>query len=95
MWRWGRKKSVRALKKKQAALTGGLFVSVIGVFIGGNFSGSAEMAQRWRWLSAGDGSALFGNERICTVSALVRGGTVLLLERGNTGQRANQHRVGS
>ena len=44
--RWGRKKSVRALKKKQAALTGGLFVSVIGVFIGGNFSGSAEMAQR-------------------------------------------------
>lgn len=50
--RWGRKKSVRALKKKQAALTGGLFVSVIGVFIGGNFSGSAGMAQRWRWLSA-------------------------------------------
>ena len=50
--RCGRKKSVRALKKKQAALTGGLFVSVIGVFIGGNFSGSAEMAQCWRWLNA-------------------------------------------
>ena len=68
--------------KKQAALTGGLFVSVIGVFIGGNFSGSAEMAQRWRWLSAGDGSALFGNERICTVSALVRGGAALAAEPG-------------
>lgn len=63
MWRWGRKKSVRALKK-QAALTGGLFISVIGVFIGGNFRVPR------RWLSAGDGSALFGNERICTVSAL-------------------------
>lgn len=37
--------------KKQAALTGGLFVSVIGVFIGGNFSGSAEMAQRYLAMS--------------------------------------------
>lgn len=95
MWRDGGERRAYGRSKKQAALTGGLFISVIGVFIGGNFSGSAEMAQCWRWLSAGDGSALFGNERICTVSALVRGGAALLLERGNTGQRANQHRVGS
>lgn len=48
----GEERRAYGRSKKQAALTGGLFVSVIGVFIGGNFSGSAEMAQRWRWLSA-------------------------------------------
>ena len=48
----GEKEERTGAQKKQAALTGGLFVSVIGVFIGGNFSGSAEMAQCWRWLSA-------------------------------------------
>lgn len=37
----------------------------------------------------GDGSMLFGNGRICTVSALVRGGAALALERGSTGQWAN------
>lgn len=48
----GEKEERTGAQKKQAALTGGLFVSVIGVFIGGNFSGSAEMAQCWRWLNA-------------------------------------------
>ena len=64
-------------------------------FLSSEFSSAGIFRVPRRWLSAGDGSALFGNERICTVSALVRGGAVLLLERGNTGQRANQHRVGS
>lgn len=64
-------------------------------FLSSEFSSAGIFRVPRRWLSAGDGSALFGNERICTVSALVRGGAALLLERGNTGQRANQHRVGS
>ena len=63
-------------------------------FLSSEFSSAGIFRVPRRWLSAGDGSALFGNERICTVSALVRGGAALLLERGNTGQRANQHRVG-
>ena len=46
MWRDGGERRAYGRSKKQAALTGGLFVSVIGVFIGGNFLGSAEMAQR-------------------------------------------------
>ena len=41
-------KEERTGAQKTGCLTGGLFVSVIGVFIGGNFLGSAEMAQRWR-----------------------------------------------
>ena len=64
-------------------------------FLSSEFSSAGIFRVPRRWLSAGDGSALFGNERICTVSALVRGGAALLLEWGNTGQRANQHRVGS
>lgn len=54
-------------------------------FLSSEFSSAGIFWVPRRWLSAGDGSTLFGYERICTVSALVRGGAALLLERGNTG----------
>jgi len=39
-------------------------------FLSSEFSSAGIFRVPRRWLSAGDGSALFGNERICTVSAL-------------------------
>lgn len=51
-------------------------------FLSSEFSSAGIFRVPRRWLSAGDGSALFGNERICTVSALVRGGTALAAEPG-------------
>ena len=50
-------------------------------FLSSEFSSAGIFRGPRRWLSAGDGSMLFGNGRICTVSALVWGGAVLLLER--------------
>lgn len=50
-------------------------------FLSSEFSSAGIFRVPRRWLSAGDGSALFGNERICTVSALVRGGAALALEQ--------------
>ena len=50
-------------------------------FLSSEFSSAGIFRVPLRWLSAGDGSALFGNERICTVSALVRGGAALALEQ--------------
>lgn len=51
-------------------------------FLSSEFSSAGIFRVPRRWLSAGDGSALFGNERICTVSALVRGGAALAAEPG-------------
>jgi hypothetical protein len=51
-------------------------------FLSSEFSSAGIFRVPRRWLSAGDGSALFGNERICTVLALVRGGTALAAEPG-------------
>lgn len=70
MWRWGRKKSVRALKK-----TGCPHGRPVR-FCHRSFHRREFFGFR------GDGSALFGNERICTVSALVRGGAALAAEPG-------------
>lgn len=68
--RWGRKKSVRALKK-----TGCPHGRPVH-FCHRSFHRREFFGFR------GDGSALFGNERICTVSALVRGGAALAAEPG-------------
>lgn len=74
--RWGRKKSVRALKKNR------LPSRAACSFLSSEFSSAGIFRVPRGWLSAGDGSALFGNERICTVSALVRGGAALAAEPG-------------
>ena len=50
-------------------------------FLSSEFSSAGIFWVPRRWLNAGDSSALFGNERICTVSALVRGGAALALEQ--------------
>lgn len=73
--RWGRKKSVRALKKNR------LPSRAACSFLSSEFSSAGIFWVPRRWLNAGDSSALFGNERICTVSALVRGGAALALEQ--------------
>lgn len=74
--RWGRKKSVRALKKNR------LPSRAACSFLSSEFSSAGIFRVPRRWLSAGDGSTLFGYERICTVSALVRGGAALAAESG-------------
>lgn len=74
--RWGRKKSVRALKKNR------LPSRAACSFLSSEFSSAGIFRVPRGWLSAGDSSALFGNERICTVSAFVRGGAALAFVRG-------------
>lgn len=66
MWRDGGERRAYGRLKKQAALTGGLFISVIGVFIGGNFRVPR------RWLSAGDGSALEMAQRCLAMSGFAQ-----------------------
>lgn len=51
-------------------------------FLSSEFSSAGIFRVPRGWLSAGDSSALFGNERICTVSAFVRGGAALAFVRG-------------
>ena len=95
MWRWGRGMAVLVMGKRSGGTGEDWELGVQALKKTGYPHGRPvrfchrSFHRREFFGVRGDGSMLFGNGRICTVFALVRGGAVLLLERGSTGQWAN------